>query len=93
MQALKLLVIVMGVLIIAGVAVIVITVMNRSGHGAAGFGSAALTLPKGCHLIGMVNAGDRLALRLGDSPDCQLVLFVDPQSGQQTGSLAVQSQP
>ena len=52
-----------------------------------------MTLPKGCHLIGMVNAGDRLALRLGDSPACQVILFVDPQSGQQVGSLALQSQP
>jgi hypothetical protein len=92
MQALKLLVIVMGVLIVAGIALIVITMMNRSGHG-GGFGSTALTLPKGCHLIGMVNAGDRLALRLGDTPACQVILFVDPQSGQQTGSLAVQTQP
>jgi hypothetical protein len=41
----------------------------------------------------MVNAGDRLALRLGDTPECQVILFVDPQSGQQTGSLAVQPQP
>jgi hypothetical protein len=41
----------------------------------------------------MVNAGDRLALRLGDTPECQVILFVDPQSGQQTGSLAVQTQP
>jgi hypothetical protein len=92
MQALKLLVIVMGVLIVAGIALIVVTMMNRSGHG-GGFGSAAITLPKGCHLIGMVNAGDRLALRLGDTPECQVILFVDPQSGQQTGSLAVQPQP
>ena len=93
MQALKFLVIVLGVLIVGGVTVIVVTLISRSGHGGGGFGSAALTLPKGCHLIGMVNAGDRLALRLGESADCQVILFVDPQSGQQTGSLALQPQP
>jgi hypothetical protein len=93
MQALKILVVVLGVLIVAGLGIVVVTIVSRSGHGGGGFDSAALTLPKGCHLIGMVNAGDRLALRLGDSPACQVILFVDPQSGQQVGSLALQSQP
>ena len=93
MQALKVLVVVMGVLIVAGLTVVVVTVMSRMNHGASGFGTASLTLPKGCRLVGMVNAGDRVALRLGDGPDCQLILFVDPDSGQQTGSLALQTQP
>ena len=95
MQALKILVILMGVLILAGVTVVGITVFNRVGSGGSGsnFGSMALVLPKGCHLIGMVNAGDRLALRLGDSAECQVILFVDPRNGQQVGSLALQSQP
>ena len=93
MQGLKILVIFMGVLILAGMTVVGLTIFNRMGSGGGGFGSAALTLPKGCHLIGMVNAGDRLALRLGDSAECQVILFVDPDNGQQTGSLALQSQP
>lgn len=94
MQGLKILVILMGVLILAGMTVVGVTIFNRmgSGSGGGGFGSMALALPKGCHLVGMVNAGDRLALRLGDSPECQIVLFVDPHSGQQTGSLALQTQ-
>ncbi len=93
MQGLKILVILMGVLILAGMTVVGVTIFNRMGHGGGGFASMALTLPKGCHVIGMLNAGDRLALRLGDSPECQVILFVDPRSGQQVGSLALQSQP
>ena len=94
MQGLKILVIFMGALILAGMTVVGLTIFNRMGSGGSGgFGSIALALPKGCHLIGMVNAGDRLALRLGDSAECQVILFVDPHSGQQTGSLALQSQP
>ncbi len=93
MQALKILVILMGVLILAGVTVVGMTVFNRMGGGGSNFGSMALALPKGCHLIGMINAGDRLALRLGDSAECQVILFVDPRNGQQVGSLALQSQP
>jgi Family of unknown function (DUF6476) len=95
MQALKVLVVVMGVLIIAGVAVVAVTIVNRLSHGSSspGFSAANLTLPKGCHLVGMVSAGNRLALRLGDSAECQIILFVDPESGQQMGSLALQTQP
>jgi len=94
MQGLKILVIFMGALILAGMTVVGLTIFNRMGSGGSGgFGSIALALPKGCHLIGMVNAGDRLALRLGDSAECQVILFVDPHNGQQTGSLALQSQP
>ena len=94
MQALKVLVVVMGVLIIAGVAVVAVTVINRMSHGGgASFSAANLTLPKGCHLVGMVSAGNRLALRLGDTSECQVILFVDPESGQQVGSLALQTQP
>jgi hypothetical protein len=94
MQGLKILVILLGVVILAGVVVVGVTIFNRAGNsGGGGFGSLALALPKGCHLIGMVTAGDRLALRLGDSAECQVILFVDPHSGQQTGSLALQSRP
>ncbi len=96
MQALKVLVVGMGVLIIAGLAVVTVTIINRLSHGSSsstGFSAANLTLPKGCHLVGMVSAGNRLALRLGDSPECQVILFVDPDSGQQVGSLALQTQP
>ncbi len=95
MQALKVLVVVLGVLIVAGLAVVTVTIVNRLSHGGggSGFNAAKLTLPKGCRLVGMINAGSRLALRLGDSPECQVILFVDPESGQQTGSLALETQP
>jgi len=97
MQALKVLVVAMTILIIAGLAVVTVTIINRLSHGnssgSASFTAANLILPKGCHLVGMVTAGNRLALRLGDSQECQVILFVDPESGQQVGSLALQSQP
>ena len=94
MQSLKVLVIVLGVVIVVGLGVVVVTVIQRlNAHGSRGFVSASLTLPKGCHVIGMAAAGDRLALRLGDGSDCQIVLFVDPQTGQETGRVGLLAQP
>ena len=96
MQSLKVLVIVLGLVIVAGLGVVIATVIQRmGGHGPGGrsFDSASLTLPKGCHVIGMAAAGDRLALRLGDGPDCQIILFVDPQSGQEAGRVSLLAQP
>ena len=94
MQALKIIVVAMGLLIVIGLTVIVVTIARRlSGGGGNGFASAALALPKGCRVLDMAAAGGRLALRLGDGPDCQAILFVDPATGRQTGRLALQQQP
>ena len=95
MQPLKLLVIVLGVVIVVGLAVVVVTVVHRMGGtgGGRAFETADLTLPKGCHVIGMASAGERLAVRLGDAPECQIILFVDPESGQQSGRVNLLTQP
>ena len=93
MQALKIIVVGLGLLILIGVTVVVVTISKRlSGMGGA-FANAALQLPKGCRVLDMAAAGGRLALRLGDGSDCQAILFVDPASGQQTGRLDLQQQP
>ncbi len=94
MQGLKLLVIFMGVLIVIAIAVIVVTVVSRvRGMSGRSFDQASLVLPKGCRVAEIAAAGARLALRLGDGPDCQLILFVDPESGRETGRLSLLAQP
>ena len=95
MQPLKVLVIVLGVVIVVGLGIVVVTVVQRLGHGAGArsFDTASLMLPKGCHVVGMTGAGARLALRLGDGPDCQIILVVDPESGQETGRIGLLAQP
>jgi cation transporter-like permease len=95
MQGLKILVIAMGVLILIGVTVVVVTVASKLKGGSAGrsFGAASLVLPKGCRVVEMATAGARLALRLGEGPDCQLILLVDPESGRETGRVSLLAQP
>jgi hypothetical protein len=41
----------------------------------------------------MAAAGPRLALRLGDGPGCEAIVFVDPATGQQLGRLQLLQQP
>jgi hypothetical protein len=95
MQGLKILVIAMAILIVAGLAIIVITVVYRlkGAPGGRGFGTASLLLPKGCRVVEMAGAGARLALRLGEGSDCQAIIFLDPDSGRETGRVSLLGQP
>lgn len=81
MRVLQAAVIVMGVLIVAGVATIVVTIVTRmSGPGG---GAAVLSLldePEGTHIAGASVAGDRVAVQLqGGGPD--RVVVVDTRGG------------
>lgn len=104
MQALKALVIVMGVLIIAGLAVIVVTIYNRmqartasAGAAADGelpaFDRAAVPVPAGCRVAAMQPAGDRLLLQLAGIAGCEQILVVDLRSGRLLGRLDLVAAP
>ena len=92
MQALKVLVVVMGIAIFAILAVIVVTVVQRVGGGPAergGFGELRLAVPEGCTLAQVEAAEGRLLLRLDGPPGrgCQQVVVVDPESGEVLGRI------
>ncbi len=78
MRALKAAVIVMGVLIVAGVAVIAVTIVRRMSGPGAGVGTVAravLDEPAGTRIAGLSVAADRLAVQLqGGGPDRVVVL-------------------
>ncbi len=85
MRALKAAVIVMGVLIVAGVVTIVVTIVRRATSGSAQTSApgvipgmpqqAILAEPDGTRIAGVSAAGDRLAVHLqGGGPDRVLVL-------------------
>ncbi len=95
MRALKILVIVMGLLIVIGLTVIFGTLVKRmtAGGEPGGFDTATIALPKGCRVMEMAMAGPRLALRLGDGPDCEAIVFIDPATGKQLGRLQFSQQP
>lgn len=98
MQALKVLVILMGILIVIGTAVVVVTIATRFGGGAeertarpgaaaapTAFGEANLPMPEGCRLVSLTAAGERLLLRLGSGGDCEQILVLDMGTGSLLG--------
>lgn len=76
MAALKVAVIVMGLLIVAGVTVIVLTLVQRiSAPVVAPLAQATLDEPAGTRIAGVATASDRLAVQLqGGGPDRVVVM-------------------
>lgn len=94
MKPLVALVIIMGVLIVAGIVVIVVTIVSRmSGDRTANspvatqFAVADLAVPAGCQVMETTTAADRLILRLGTGERCNQVLIVDMSTGKLLGTL------
>ena len=89
MRSLLVLVIAMGVLIVAGLAVIGITVAHRLTHIAMPEGpppSAVLDEPAGTQIVGVTALGERLAITLhGGGPD--RVMILDAGAGRTLGEV------
>ena len=90
MQALKVLVIGMGVLIVLGLALVafgLVSRMSKDGTGRTGFGDVKLALPPGCGLAEARASDGRLVVR-SDGPaerGCQQVFVIDMASGKILG--------
>lgn len=88
MQALKVVTIAMGVLILVGTAVLVAVIAHRSSPVSAGPVALTLDEPAGTHIAGIAATQDRLAVTLqGGGAD--RVVLVDPRSGVVTGRITL----
>ncbi|MFT8246547.1 DUF6476 family protein [Roseomonas sp. BN140053] len=95
MRALKVLVVVMGVLIVAGTVTLVALIVQRMG-GAVPVASrveappvgveASLGQPPGTRILGMAGAEGRIALWVS-RPEGERVLLLDPRSGRLAGEV------
>ncbi len=86
-RALMAAVIGMGVLIVAGVAVLGFTIVHRLA-GPSATGMTLLDEPPGTHVVQVSAAGDRLALLLQGGGVDRIVLL-DPRTGQVAGRVAL----
>ncbi len=98
MRALKVLVVVMGVLLIAGFAVVVVTIMSRLSQRAAPpsaavaarltpFGNTTVTLPADSLVMEVQGAGDRILLRLDLKDGTEMLLVLDAGTGTELGRI------
>ena len=94
LRALVALVIFMGILIIAGMIVVGVTIANRLGKAGEGVGSAQtgfavadIPVPAGCEILETRPDGGRLIVRFGSGGRCNQVLIIDLESGAVAGRL------
>jgi hypothetical protein len=92
LKAVKIATIAMGVLILLGTTVILVTIMKRTMSGSPGIPekafAAMLDEPAGTAIVGIASVRDRLAVQLhGGGAD--RVLLVDPVSGAVVGRVNV----
>ena len=96
MRALKVLVVVMGVLLVAGFAVVVATIMSRMGQRStptvaaahlASFGNTSVTLPANSLVMETQGAGDRILLRLDLADGTEMLLVLDAATGTELGRI------
>jgi uncharacterized ion transporter superfamily protein YfcC len=92
MQAVKIATIAMGVLILLGTTVILVTIVKRTTSGPAGLPekvfAVVLDEPDGTGIAGIASVRDRLAVQLhGGGAD--RVLLIDPASGSVVGRISL----
>ncbi len=99
MRTLKVLVIVMGVLLIAGFAVVVTTIMGRLTQKAAPaapasatvhlapFGTTTVTLPADSLVMEVQGTGDRILLRVELKDGTEMLLVLDAATGTELGRI------
>jgi hypothetical protein len=78
LRALKILVVAMGVLIVAGTVTLVVLLVQRAGGrpAAAPAGTIGLELPEGSRITGVAGAGDRFAVTV-EGPGGSRLLLLD----------------
>lgn len=95
MRALKVLVVVMGVLLVGGMAALIFAVIDRAHHRvaepappSAGHPFAStVDLPPGARIIGTEEAGERLIVRIALAEGGEALILIDARNGLRLGTI------
>jgi hypothetical protein len=97
LRALKILVVVMGVLLVGGVAVLVATVAVRLSHRgaapAAAFTAPPITLPHGAKVETMTATPERIVLQVDLADDSIELVVIDVANGRLLGVVPLKEAP
>jgi hypothetical protein len=96
MRALKALVAVMGIMIVAGVAVLAATIVGRFSHSDNApqtFEAAPIDIPRGARIETMSAVSDRLVLDLVLADGTRQLVVIDLASGKKLGTIPLRPAP
>ena len=92
MRILLVTVILLGVLLVGGAAVVISTVIARLSALEApitrDFDLSEITIPEGARLVGIENGATRVIVHLQEEKGA-LLLFLDPRNGEETGRVRI----
>ncbi|MDE2517456.1 MAG: hypothetical protein KGL12_15625 [Rhodospirillales bacterium] len=93
MRALKFATALMGVLIVLGTTVLIVTIVHRMGAAAPSPSGPAflahVDVPTGGHIAGIASAGGRLAVWIAGPGGSGRVVLLDPASGKVAGTVTL----
>lgn len=96
MRALKALVVVMGIMLIGGFAVLVAVIIGRVSHGGTAprsFPATAIDIPRGARVEAMTAGTDRLILDLALPEDRRQLVVIDLATGARLGMIELRPAP
>jgi hypothetical protein len=96
MRALKALVVVMGIMLIGGFAVLVAVIVGRVSHGGSpprSFPATAIDIPRGARIETMTAGTDRLILDLALPEDRRQLVIIDLATGARLGTVELRPAP
>jgi hypothetical protein len=99
MRGLKILVVVMGIMLVAGFAVLMAAIagrVSRSGFAptaARAFTAAAIDIPRGARIEAMTTAADRLVLGLALPDGGRQLVVIDMATGARLGTIELRTAP
>lgn len=95
MRALKILVVVLGVMLVLGTVALVVAVVNRVNHPQAvpSIAASEIDLPAGARVSGSETSGDRLVVRVALPDGAEELLIFNLTTGARVASVILQPKP
>ena len=94
MRGLKILVVVMGVMILAGVTILLVAIADRMSHShSAASPIAPIDLPAGARIETIGIGGDRLAVEMLLPSGDRRIVIIDLATGHQLGAIPLRTEP
>lgn len=98
MRALKVLVVVLGILLVAGVIALVIAIVDRINHPrpaleASAATASAIDLPAGANILGTETTGDRLVVRIGLGGGGEEIFIFNLATGARVSTITLRPRP